>query len=66
MEGRRRGYAPEWSGFVSARYETALSGAISAAGQVDYNFRSRQTSPVSPVDRAVGGIDAYDLYGAAV
>jgi len=66
LEGRQRGYAPRWSGFVMARYETPLTQAVTVGGQIDYNFRSDQTRPVTPVEKAIGAVEGYGLSNARV
>jgi iron complex outermembrane receptor protein len=66
LEGRSRPFAPKWSGFALARYETTLTASLGAALQVDANFRSRLTFPVTPVERALGGVPGYTLVNARV
>lgn len=61
LEGRRRAFAPRWSGFALVRYEAELTPDFRAAAQVDANFRSDQTFPVTPVERALGAIKGFGL-----
>lgn len=64
LEGRTRPFAAKWSGFALARYEMTLTDNLGAAFQVDANFRSRLTFPVTPVERALGGVPGYSLVNA--
>ena len=64
LDGRSRAYAPKWSGFVMASYQAALTDAIVATGEVDYNFRTDQTFPKTPVEKAIGAVEGYGLSNA--
>ncbi len=64
LDGEERPFAPKWSGFALARYETPLSSRLTVAGRLDYNFRSTQALPVTPVDKAVGAVNGYGLSNA--
>lgn len=64
LEGQRRPFAPKWSGFARARYETTLSSSLGASVQLDANFRSRLTFPVTPVETALGGVPGYTVVNA--
>lgn len=64
LQGRPRPFAPKWSGFALVRYETTLSPSLGAAFQVDANTRTRLTFPVTPVERALGGVPGYTLVNA--
>lgn len=66
IEGRRRGFAPEWSAFTQARYEWTL-GALAAAAQVGYSWRSDLAdadSLLSQIDVAAFSHESYGVWNA--
>lgn len=68
IEGLKRGFAPEWSSNVLARYEWD-TGGLRAAVQANYSWRDdlvNEESSLTPVNLAAFGHESYGLLNARV
>lgn len=65
LEGRQRGFAPEWSTTLQARYERDISNNLTAYAQVNYSWRDEITPRDSfgtDLNYAAYGQQGYELF----